>query len=390
MIKTFHCLRDLMLGLGLIFFGFSCEQAVDIGDLDDNLSEFEVFMLDTFQVQSATFLFDSLATSNSNRLLVGQIQDDRLGKVSSRSFFRVVPRRFEFVPAENASFVSLTLHLNYNYFQGDSTQEQTIEVYELDQELDFPENDNQFFNTSTIRLKEEPIGRYSFFPRPNRGETLEIPLSDLLGQTWLDSLLSEAESFSTELQFLEFFKGICILSKSESGDQMLCFSAQENEDGEATLFLQLLYREGEKESDLFYNLPLINPERQFNQISWDNRDSPLQALLPGESLGSADSNHETHVLGGVGLATKIQFPSIDQFTELGIRSVFQYAELQIKPISGTYGDENPLPANLDLYVSNEQGELLSRVLGLDGFALIPRLEIDREFQENTRYTFDLT
>lgn len=383
-------IRDVWAGLLLVFFGLSCEQALEIGDLDDNLNEFEVFLLDTFEVRSATFLFDSLATSNNNRVLVGQVQDERLGNLEARSYFRIGPNQFDFTPLENASFVSLTLNLNYNYFQGDSTLTQTIEVYELAQELDFPEDDEQFFNTSQIQIKAEPLAIYSFLPRPNRGETLEIPLSDMLGQAWLDSLLNESESFSSATKFLELFKGICLISASEDEDQMLGFRTQADEDGEPGLFLQLTYREGEKENDLLYSLPLINPERQFNQIRWENQDIPLEALEPGESLSSELTQEETFIQGGLGLATQMTFPSVDQFQELGLRSVFQYAELRIGPISGTYRDENPLPENLDLYVSNDRGELIRRVQGLDGGLVFPSLKIDEEFQENTYYTFDLT
>ncbi|NJO04052.1 MAG: hypothetical protein HC880_22385 [Bacteroidia bacterium] len=43
-----------------------------------------------------------------------------------------------------------------------------------------------------------------------------------------------------------------------------------------------------------------------------------------------------------------------------------------------------------LYLSNNNNDLVGQVFGLDGNPVASRLEIDREFQENTAYTFNLT
>ncbi|NJO04053.1 MAG: hypothetical protein HC880_22390 [Bacteroidia bacterium] len=103
--------------------------------------------------------------------------------------------------------------------------------------------------------------------------------------------------------------------------------------------MRLTYREGPDE--FYYDLPIYNNTLQFNQITLNRQGTSLQALAFDEVLPSELSNQETYLMGGVGLAIKITFPTLDKLTELGPKVVFSHAELRLEPVRGTILTKHP-------------------------------------------------
>ncbi|NJO04054.1 MAG: DUF4270 domain-containing protein [Bacteroidia bacterium] len=168
--------------------GLSCLSCQHSGSLDSfGDTNAELFLLDTFQVEAATYLYDSLPSSGQEQILVGRRLDDRFGILEAKSYLQIAPRPFSRVPQENARFVSLSLRLNYTFYQGDTTRPQTIQVHKLTEKIEYPEDENRLYNTSQFAFEAEPIGSLRFTARPNRGDTLIVPLSDALGQEWLEA-----------------------------------------------------------------------------------------------------------------------------------------------------------------------------------------------------------
>lgn len=386
----------ILIGGAFLLLQIACEPRGEIEGFTD--IDADAFLIDTLQIETYTYLPDSVPTSNTNQILVGRRRDQDLGLIEVRSFFHVGPdfNMLPVVPDEDAKFVSLILHLNYNYFQGDTTQAQTIFVHELSQELEFPEDEDAFYNTSQIRFFPEPIGQYTFNPKPNEGETLEIPLLDSIGRVWLDSLKEDAEMFSNAEDFIDVFEGIALVPHQEDDFCILGFesalltvgSLEELEEVLPTLFIELTYEEDGEE--FTFRLPLVSPEEQFNQVQLDSRGTLLENVNPDSLISSETTNETSFLLGGVGLVTKIVFPSIDALAELGRTAGVQYAELVIEPVRGTYPAETALPLSLELFITNDDNELLAPLVGLDGNIVRPVLRIDNEFQRNTTYTFDIT
>ena len=69
---------------------FSCNDSMkditlQIGEdyVDSNT---KVYFIDTLTVKAATFQFDSLVVSNTNRLLIGAYSDSVFGKINSKSY----------------------------------------------------------------------------------------------------------------------------------------------------------------------------------------------------------------------------------------------------------------------------------------------------------------
>ncbi len=399
MIQSRHQ-RLPFLWAGIIFLAIACSDGVEFENEVISPNFIESFLLDTFQTETYTYFYDSIPTSGFGQALVGRRLDDRLGLISASSYFRVAPAQYSDFPDKNARFVSLTLHLNYQYYQGDTSLNQSIRVYELAEDLEYPEDATDFYNTSTIASKAQPIGSLSFAPRPNKGEELEIPLSDSLGEQWFEALQNEGEEFSSAQKFTDFFKGIKLAPGSDSERAIFGFTCnvpfgsldagEAGQISEASLYLRLKYRQEEDQEEINYDLPIFQPEMQFNQIQWDRGGTVLEALQAGDIISSEETEGEAFLSGGLGLATRIAFPSLDFLTEVAGLTYFQYAELRIAPIPATYPVESPLPQTLDIFLSNDNNEILGQLSDFNGFPVLSTLELDEEFQENTAYTFDVT
>ena len=143
-------------------------------------SNVRLVKLDTFDLKMSTFKFDSINTSDSDRLLFGRYADNYLGVIESRAFFEVIAPASESITgpyeiSSDAQLDSVALILGYDqYFYQDTTRLLEINVHRLLEEV-FPEDDF-FFNTSTLEFDSVPIVSKQFRPEPFDEDSLHISL----------------------------------------------------------------------------------------------------------------------------------------------------------------------------------------------------------------------
>ena len=69
------------------------ETTYEVGrDFIDN--EIQVRVIDTFSIKAGTFKLDSLITSSKNRILLGNVKDEKLGTISSKSYLELTTSSF--------------------------------------------------------------------------------------------------------------------------------------------------------------------------------------------------------------------------------------------------------------------------------------------------------
>ena len=79
-----------LIFMSLAFF-MACEgddTAVPVGE-DWIQVDTKVYFIDSMTVNASTFKFDSIAVSNSSRLLVGAYTDDVFGKTKAKSYLQL-------------------------------------------------------------------------------------------------------------------------------------------------------------------------------------------------------------------------------------------------------------------------------------------------------------
>lgn len=292
-----------------------------------------MFVTDTFTVRASTVLLDSVQTSGGG-LLLGRYTDPTLGLVEARSFFQVAPLLGDTLKADpKAVYDSLVLALGYNgYAYGDTTRYQTISVHRLSDTLN---NSKIYLNSSQAPYEAATLGqtRYKFNQDPNRAPELRVKLSDAFGRELL-GLAGKPQSTSAAA-FRDYVKGLAILPGAGNEGSVLGFSQA----------FMTIYYHVDTLAKTYISAMAVNsavPRGRFARIT-SQRSGPLASLTkPGQALPASATNGETYLHNGIGLVTKLEFPSLLNLRNLPQGKVaINRAELILEPKAAPVNLANP-------------------------------------------------
>ncbi|WP_271770365.1 DUF4270 family protein [Aquimarina algiphila] len=360
----------------------ACSKEEDIPTLevgqDFTSSNVRVISIDTFTVELSTYKIDSITTSSPSRILVGQYIDEIFGITIAKSYMELTPESYS-IP-NDAKLDSIALILNYdNYFYNDTLKTSSINVHLLKDEVR-PEDD-VFYNTSTIPYEEAPIATKNYKPEPIREDSLHISIPIDIGQTLFDKIqegdINDKEELRNEL------KGFALLPGELDNSSIIGFSTDNT-----VTYLRFFYtledsefEDDEQTFDLGINVSESFPT-YFNNIQ-SNTDGTFFTTLTDQeiNLSSTESNNRSYIQAGVGIITKIQFPTIKKIQEIPGTGTIVDATLRIKSPLQVYS--NILPIRDSLFVNNiDQNNNIGNQLanGTNNvFATID--ESDKEFNE---------
>ncbi len=318
-------------------------------------SKIRILKIDTLTVETSTMKFDSLATSESTRMLVGRYRDSIFGTVNTSSYAQIIPTAYTI--DVKAEYDSIMLYLKMDsYYYNDTLQTNNIHIKKINQNL-HPDSGDYLYNTSSISYDEEDIGNISFKPRPLTKDSLEIKISDSLGLAIFENLQDKTILNSDE--FKNFFKGIAILPDATDDGSIIGFSLSS--------YVRLYHSTAESEERVQSYIDLqINttatPIPFFNKISSENPIAPLQTLTNEElNLKSEDSNNQSFIQSGVGVAMKITFPHLKSLYDINGTGTVLDAVLKLKPVAQSYDDKLMLKDSLSFFVVNKRNELIDGV-----------------------------
>jgi hypothetical protein len=399
------------VGLILIFFSLffvACEDAGLLkGDENFGNGTLKTVFVDTFSVVTSTILVDSLPTTGTGQLMLGRYQDTFLGKVSASTYFQVGYSGV-FAPDRNSSFDSIGLVLPYSkYFYGDTTQAQTIQIHQMtsiprlrvplpfrtDENISFfvAATQSAIYNTSTANFNPTPITSVSVKFSPNR-DSIYIKLPAAFGQRWFD--LAQADAIAgtstsyfnnnSNLFITDFFNGIHLKTDAGVNGSIVGFRSNR-------VKIRLFYKRlnGDLLQQTFFDFPIGNTTAQFNNIQSDRSATPLAALTGRGAISSSLTGNTTFVQSGVGLATKVEFPSLKSFFS-NKDFILINASLEVAPVQNTYSTIFRVPNSLSLYVTDPSNVVLNRAPAIDrsGF-LSASIVYDFEYGVRTNYSFPL-
>ena len=209
----------LIVVLILVVTGLiGCTTSVsEIGSNLFNNNLFSISYVDSVSVKVSTVLLDSLITSNTSRLLVGYHKDEKLGPITAKAIFQLAVTPPVFLDRRTTEYQSLRLFLKrdgYSYY--DTTNTQTISVYQLSNKIRL--FNGFLYNTSkfTIDKSAPPLGTLTFAPRPHHIDSLEIPLPDSLGQELMTMAQKSDPRLQSSDEFIKFFKGLALIPDSSN------------------------------------------------------------------------------------------------------------------------------------------------------------------------------
>lgn len=387
--KKIISISIIVVALSVAFFVTSCKKAdINFGEefLDNNITQ--IFKTDSFSVDISTVYLDSFVTSNTGVIMAGAYTDPLFGKITTKSFFEVIPPIYLDQYA-NTSFDSLTIIFKpaFKSYYGDTTQPLNITINELADSIYFPENVYQFYNTSSFNAKPTPLVSQDVMIRPLKGDQVEMKLPNALGNDFLSRLKSPTDiSMRSSAAFLSYFKGMRI-STNASANLIMGFTDN--------VSVRLYY----KKQDLItqnktVDFTLANRSHQFNNISI-NRSGAIQNIGPNNKvIHSSLTGNAAFGQTTTGSMIKMTFPTLKSILKAPNFAKVLKAGLYVYPVKGSYSTTYSLPSVMRLSytnVNNTIGYDLAYVNTNGSLAVqLGLLNTDYFVGENTFYQYDLT
>lgn len=340
-------------------------------------SQTRVSLIDTFSVNLSTVILDTMITSGTGNILIGNYRDEQLGRIASESYLQLgIPESFDVQSRD--LYDSLRLILTYNqYAFGDTTRSQRILVHQLTEEIGYDYSAGIASSTS-FGYEQTPLGALSYLPSPNGSSTtLSIPIDDDLGRWLFQQLEDVAETMTNNASFRTYLPGLLLKADPTTTGGIIGFHATS-----ADLRLVLYTRKADTFEENPITFALQDSSRQFNHIVHDFSATQLASLKEQRfPLVSGKTGGSSFLQGGVGLAIRVDFPTLSEALLIP-NSTLLSAELSLFPRQASY-QVIGLPSDLTVYESDG----LNRIVSINGYST---LTVDDLYGEETAYTFDLT
>ncbi len=340
----------------------------------------DIINVDTMTLRVSTVQYDEVVTSLASRLLVGHHNDAKVGAVSCSSFIElsalIENTTYEELTPENSKYLRTTLTLTYDgYSYYDTTESQTIRVHRVTEEIEPEENESYLYNNSNFLYDATALGELTFKPRPGTRDTLEVPLSDALGETLMTWVWEGNEVLYTQNDFSNFIKGLVAIPSTNVNGSIIGFGTAPE--------LRVYYTDNTvvpaEEKYLAFGV-----EQYFNKIF---SDRGLLALNDLQTLRypllSGKTDNEAYIQSSVGMALRVEIPYLKNILVDNKDLIITSATLQFSPIAKTYSDNTVLPSSLTMYQVDDTNDVLFQ------YALGPYLYEDIYLGRNTYYSVDI-
>ena len=198
-------------------------------DLIDQENLLQGTSMDTFDIISYTIIEDSIISDNASNVLLGSYNDPYFGELSSSFYTQLRLAGVDPNIGDPSTIVidSFVLGLEYLGYYGE-LDDQTFEVYELDESLSLDSTYYSFSSLANKGINLVPFENSVISPKPfeptivgddSLSAQLRIYLDTNLARTLITEATSGSSTFSSNDEFLEFFKGIYITTNNSAQTQ---------------------------------------------------------------------------------------------------------------------------------------------------------------------------
>lgn len=379
--------------LGICCF-YSCNTSETIYEVGSDFleSDVRVQVIDSFSINSGTFQLDSLITSSSSRILLGNVLLDDNRRIYSKSFLELSASSYDI--STEAIYDSIVMVLNYdNYSYGDTTNVHKINVHRIKETFE-PEDGSNFYNSSSLEADEESLGNVSFYPNPNKAtDSIVIKMSDALGTDIFNKIVDN--DINTEDDFLQYFKGLALVPDETVNSNILGFNVSTIENTVGNSSMRLYYNipdSDAKDNSYYLDFALTSESQQFNQIQTDLLNSSIDSLEDSEDIVSSEDNNDiTIIQGGSGLTSRIEIPNIKKLLEISNDATSLSASLTFKIRKDGNRFDKDLPETLLIFIVDNKNRFVSELYDIDGNQVYAYLtQSADEFNQETYYTLDMS
>ena len=320
-------------------------------------------------IKVSTFYDATVATDERSISLLGNINDDVFGR-SSADLFTQLRLSADYPDGFGAVIpVSATLHLAYSGYYGDTTQQQALKIYELTKSLNidstyYSNNSEDWFDVNYL------ITDSTFTPNP-KDSTLAITLPISIAEK---ILLADNSNIANNDAFIEYFKGLAIISDTTLGNSILYFDLISEKS-----VLRLEYLPSDTASTtLAADLLLNNNCARFNTFSHDYANSSTISNALADTV-----SEKVYIQAMGGVKTKLEFNLPADLLSKSI--AINKAELIVKVDESIINDTYKVP----------EGLLIELIDDIEGFDAPLDYYLGGEYfngkynEETKSYTFNL-
>lgn len=371
----------LFLIFGLAVSLYSCSPIEDSesftpsdGFVDSNV---KFSYVDTMNFKMSTFKMDSLATDLDNKLLIGQYIDPFLGKTTSHAFVNFTPS--EYYIQDESVFDSIVLNLEYSgYHYGDTLISNKLEVFELTENLNYQNDQLNFFNTSNYEVNAI-IGERYYTPRISK-DSIKITLNNNFGLNIFNKIKNGIISDVEELK--NHYKGIKISPHEDDNGSIISFNLN-------TSYIRFYYHlQGYEDEILYYDFKYSDFQTNrnyFSQIYSDRTGTILPVNFANQEveIQSNQSNDLTFIQSGVGLVTKIYLPNFkERYDNLNFDGFLYKADLEIPINKNLFNNRTKIPDSLRIFVIDKNNQIINTLKDNIGNDLVAHINyVNSEFNE---------
>jgi hypothetical protein len=216
---VFFCYFTIFALLSLVISSCTKELSpIGIGLLSD-VDLLSMGYTDTVQISAYSLPEDSVYTSKLNYTQLGSMYDPIFGITTANFYTQIFitksRTRFGTTPVYDSAY----LYLPYKSSYGDTLSNMTLKVYALSESI---YDSLHTYSNSTLSHDQLPIGVLTFQPKPydssfyngeKQAPMLRIPLNSIFGEYILNA---DTTSLNTNKDFVNYFKGICIIAEPKS------------------------------------------------------------------------------------------------------------------------------------------------------------------------------
>ncbi|HUX84244.1 MAG TPA: DUF4270 family protein, partial [Chitinophagaceae bacterium] len=216
---------------------------------------------------------------------------------------------------------------------------------------------------------------------------ISIRLSDLFGDTLLHIMASKDLRGTIQTNFRNFFHGVALMPGPNNTGVMGFGIATDS----AAVIRVYYHYPGPNPVPRSQDFPVTNNIAQFNHFTSDRTGTPLAGLNSKNLLGisSSQTGNQTFVESGVGIATRIQLPTLTNIQKLAQFGAVIQARLVVQPQPFTYRSNLYLPPELMLLDESNSNTVIDTV-SAPGGRLNGSLVIDYVYNLGTAYVYDVT
>ena len=375
-------MNDKLVLNGLVCFLLlvGCRDISVVGEDFIEGTDYELALTNSTPLEFSTIRFDSLVTSESDRLLIGGQKDTEFGDFQMESYFQFDLLNPESRFREGLEYDSVSMSISfdgYTLYLDERIVTETIVVERLINELTYLEDQSELYNYSSISGATDvpgvPLGEKEFFIATDRIRELEVRLDDEFGRDLFHRLENDDEVFSDDEEARQYLKGFRVYLK-----QPTFLIGITTEDVRLTIHTTDINSTSLSNVEISFSIGFTP---YYTKYIHENIPEDLDVVDQEEKISSESMDNRSLIVGGLGYATQIEVTDVRNLLLDGDDFILVNAELRLAWLDQPHED----------YSTGLRAQLIDEdFIDLTRQTFSFRTEIDDEYGRDNFYVLDAT